>query len=131
MMHWTLQLTLMLVIWACIGGLWRHSALALIGAWGIGQAVYLTTGNSLPIPLYWLTDAVVICIIFGYIGSKLDYVIMALFVACWWAYSTKEGTEQWWILWAISSLQFFLAGPWPQLQQIIYSISHGPRRALA
>jgi hypothetical protein len=118
-----------LVGWACIGGLWRPSALALVGAWAIGQTVYLITNDSLPIALYRLTDAIAVFIILRYKGSNLDYAILALFVPMWWSYVRQSGSEQWWTLWAISSLQFFLAGPWPQLQRIIFSISHGPRRA--
>lgn len=128
-MHWTLQTTLLLVLWACIGGLWRPSALALVGAWGLGQAVYLATGNSLPIALYWLLDPLCILIIWRTIGTKLDYAILAGFPFCWWAYLSQTGADQWWTLWFVSSAQFFLAGPIPQIQKILFSVSHGPRRA--
>ena len=128
-MHPTLQITIWLVIWACIGGLWRPVALALVGAWGFGQAVYLVTGNNLPIPLYFVADAVVFLIAVRCFGSKLDSVIMALFVICWYVYLTKTGSNQWWWLWWISSVQLLLAGPLPQLQKIIFAVSHGPRRA--
>jgi hypothetical protein len=124
--HWTLQVTFLLVFWACIGGLWRPTALALIGAWAIGQAVYLTTGNSLPIALYLATDAMVLITIWARYGSKYDAAIMVLFVPCWYAYYDLTGSNQWWLLWWISSAQLLLAGPLPQLQKIIFSISHGP-----
>lgn len=128
-MHWTLQVTIGLVAWACIGGLWRPSALALVGAWGLAQGVYLVTGSSLPIALYWLLDPLCILVIWRTIGTKLDYVILAGFPVCWWAYLSQTGADQWWTLWAVSSVQFFLAGPIPHIQKVLFSVSHGPRRA--
>jgi len=128
-MHWTLALTSCLVVWALAGGIWRKGSAALAAAWGIGQAIYIATGDSLPIRAYFFIDPIVFCIIVWYYGSKLDAAILALFALAWWAYFNLIGREQWWTLWEISCLQFFLAGPWPQLQRIIFSVSHGPRRA--
>lgn len=128
-MHWTLALIACLVLWAMVGGIWRTGSLALAGAWGVGQAVYIATGDSLPLWAYFGIDPIVAAIIVWRYGSKLDAFILALFAPMWWAYFNETGREQWWILWEISCLQLFLAGPWPQLQRIIFSVSHGPRRA--
>ena len=128
-MHWTLAITALLVAGAMIGGVWRRGSLALTAAWGLGQIVYVVTGNNLPISLYWIIDPIVFCTVLRYYGSKLDAAILATFPLMWWTYFREAEIEQWWTLWVISSLQFFLAGPWPQQQQIIFSISHGPRRA--
>lgn len=128
-MHWTLTLIACLVVWAMAGGIWRKGSLALAGAWGFGQAVYIATGDSLPIWAYRYIDPLVAGIIIRHYGSKADAAILVLFAPMWWSYYNETGSEQWWTLWEISCLQLFLAGPWPQLQRIIFSISHGPRRA--
>ena len=57
-MHWTLAITALLVAWAMIGGVWRRGSLALTSAWGLGQIVYVVTGNNLPISLYWIIDPI-------------------------------------------------------------------------
>jgi hypothetical protein len=126
---WYEVATIALLAWSCIGGLWRPLALALVSAWGLGQAVYLVTDNSLPIALYWVTDAIIICVGLRFYSSITDAIIMALFAVCWYAYATKTGAEQWWWLWWISSVQLLLAGPLPQLQKTLFAVSHGPRRA--
>lgn len=128
-MHWTLSVTACLVLWAMAGGVWRKGSAALAASWMIGQAVYIATGNSLPIWAYYITDPIVAGIIIRHYGSKWDASILVLFAPMWWAYFNETGREQWWTLWEISCSQLFLAGPWPQLQRIIFSISHGPRRA--
>lgn len=129
-MHWTLALIACLVVWAMAGGIWRKGSLALAGAWGFGQFIFVATGDELPVKAYIGADLVVIGIIVWYYGSKLDAAILVLFAPAWWAYfNLTDRGEQWWTLWEISCLQLFLAGPWPQLQRIIFSISHGPRRA--
>ena len=128
-MHWTLALIACLVAWAMIGGIWRASGAVLAMAWGLGQAAYVLTGSSLPLWVYYVTDPIAAFIILRRYGSILDASILALFVPMWWAYFNQTGREQWWTLWEISCLQLLLAGPWPQLQQITFSVSHGPRRA--
>ena len=128
-MHWTLALIACLVLWALAGGIWRKGSAALAAAWGVGQFIFIVTGDELPIKAYICVDLVVIDIIFWYYGSKLDAAILVLFAPAWWAYFNLIGRDQWWTLWGISCLQLFLAGPWPQLQRIIFSVSHGPRRA--
>lgn len=128
-MHWTLQTTIILAMWASVGGLWRPSAIALVVAWLVGQAVYLGTGNSLPLSVYLITDPIVMFITWRGKGSKLDYAILAAFPFCWLAYWKLTGAEQWWTLWFITCLQLFLAGPIPQIQRGLSAYSHGPRRA--
>jgi len=128
-MHWTLIITGLLVAWAMLAGPWRWGSVALAASWCVGQSVYVLTGNELPIGVYWITDPIVMFILWRWAGSKLDYAILALFPACWWAYLNETGAEQWWTLWVISSLQLFLAGPFLQTQRILSAVSHGPRRA--
>ena len=128
-MHWTLALTALLVLWAMAGCVWRKGSIALVGAWIIGQVVFIATGNNLPIGLYWATDLVVLYALMHYHASTFDTAIMVLFVPCWYAYVALSGVEQWWTLWAISCLQLFLAGPFLGIQRILSTVSHGPRRA--
>lgn len=128
-MHWTLTTAVILVAWAAIGGLWRPSAVALVAAWGLGQLAFVVTGNELPLELYWITDPAVMYITWRWLGSKLDYAILAGFPVCWWAYIYQTGADQWWTLWFITCLQLFLAGPIPQIQRGLTAYSHGPRRA--
>ena len=129
-MHWTLTLTACLVVWAGIGGIWRKGSIALCAAWAFGQAIYIATGDSLPVSVYWLTDVLVLFTLWRHKGSNLDTAIMVLFVPCWWSYVMQTGVEQWWTLLTITCVQLFLAGPIPSIQRILFTISHGPRRLL-
>lgn len=128
-MHWTLTLIACLVVWAGIGGIWRKGSIALCVAWAFGQAIYIATGDSLPVEAYKQIDPIVALVIICFYGSKLDAAILVLFVPAWWAYDNLTGVEQWWTLLTITCAQLFLAGPIPNIQRILFTISHGPRRA--
>lgn len=125
-MHWTLATTCVLIVWAMAAGPWRLGSIALAASWMIAQAWYCWSGESVPLLLYHLLDAVVIAAVLNWRGSWLDWIILALFPLEWWVYGQMTGTPQWWALWGLSSLQFVAAGPWPQVQRMWHTVSHGP-----
>lgn len=125
-MHWTLVTTCYLVAWAMAAGPWRLSSVALVASWMVGQAWFCATGDSTPVRLYLILDPLVIAATMHWRGSWLDWVVLALFPVEWWAYDRMSGVPQWWALWGLSSAQLLAAGPWPQVQRMFGSVSHGP-----
>ncbi|MDI7149877.1 hypothetical protein, partial [Klebsiella pneumoniae] len=96
-------------------------------SWAIGQAWWLWSGDSLPIGLYRALDIAVIAIILHYPKSAFDWAIVLLFGWQWWAYDKLAGAEQWWCLFWLALAQMVAAGPWKQVQRVLFSVSHGPR----
>lgn len=128
-MHWTLVTTCYLVAWAMAAGPWRLGSVALVAAWMVAQAWFCVTGEDTPVLLYYVLDVLVIAAVLHLRTSVLDWCVIALFPLEWWAYNALSGAERWWMLWALSSAQMILAGPWPWLQRGIESVSHGSLRA--
>lgn len=129
-MHWTLVTTCCLVVWALAGGIWRPGSAALAASWMFGQLWYVLSGDSVPLGVYLLLDPLVVLAVVFWRASMLDWLIVAIFPLEWVIYFAMEGSEQWWLLFWCSSVQLLCAGPWPQLQKTLSSVSHGPLRQI-
>lgn len=110
------------------------TALFLVASWAFGQGVWMATGINLPLKAYFIADLTVIALIYAKTIARLgpkeytsvseqlkclltdlpwwDRIIVGLFVAgCWPAYGlTMDEWTRWHLLWAITILQFLLAG---------------------
>lgn len=110
------------------------TAAALVFAWLAGETLWLATGNSLPLSFFFMADIAVISIIYAKmirrVGAKTyptfarqlyclvvdltvwDRWIVGLFLfAAWPAYVLAiDPSTKWHILWAITIIQFCLAG---------------------
>lgn len=128
-MHWTLAMIACFVAWAFVAAPWRKGSLVLAVSWMAGQAVYIATGEAVPIWLYAPLDVVVLASVLYWRTTWLDWIIAAIFPLQWWAYFNLEGAGQWWVLWALAAVQMLAAGPWPNIYRALYSFTHGPLRA--
>ena len=130
-MHWTLILTYILVFaWVAPAALWRKSSLALLISWSAAQAWYLLSGDSVPIPLYLVADAIVIAVILAFSKDRTDLGILAIFPAMWLVYFSDGGVSQWWALYWLAMTQFVLAGPWVVFARIGGNIQHGAAKEI-
>lgn len=127
-----------LVIWATvlavgIPSAWRNpTAAALVMAWFAGQAIYLITGNNLPVEYYIFPDVVVLAVIMAkrewcnlrpyrstwhqlscvlLERSPADRFVMVIFGVMWLAYIARiDDYTKWWLLYYLVVAQFFAAG---------------------
>lgn len=129
MIHWTLWAMMLAVVWAASAAPWRRGSMALAVSWLAAQAWWAITGDAVPIGVYRAADALVVVVLLTGAVGKLDWLIVGLFGAQWWAYDHVDGLEQWWALFWLAFAQMVLAGPWRQVQRTLFSNSHGPLRA--
>jgi len=125
-------------MWAVVAGIGfpaafrNRTALALCASWLIAEVVCRTTGESLPILLYFILDYAVLLVIFtkpeirdlspyrsfadqmmalAKERSPSDVVVVAIFPLMWIIYVVDIGDfYRWWVLWGLVQLQFFAAG---------------------
>lgn len=86
--------------------------MALVLSWMAAQAVYLATGESVPVWFYIPADLLVIGALLVWHSSRIDWLILSLFPLQWSAYFWTDPVQQWWVLWGLALCQFILAGPW-------------------
>jgi hypothetical protein len=110
-MHWTIILLyLVLLCWVLPVAPHEDVALALLGAWAAGEVVVRMMGDLLPVGFYFLFDAIVICFIVVD-RRKLPRLILCLYPVAWTAYVIIDDPRtQWFCLWAVTLVQFILAG---------------------
>lgn len=131
----TLPEACMLAIVVAVGlpaARWNATAAALVVAWCAGEAVYLATGNSLPVEIYLYPDIFVLAVIMAkqeYCNlrpyrstlhqlkcvvlerSPCDRVIMLMFPLAWALYAADiHAYYKWWALYLIVVVQFIAAG---------------------
>lgn len=122
-------------------GLWLAATFALVPAmmgshtaWALlASLAYAFALEALHVPfgLPWLlADAFVLRTILHPNMTLQDELIAALFPVAWIGYALDEYTR-YDIAMPVVILQFLLVLPWPKLQRIIFSISHGPLRRTA
>jgi len=108
-----------IIIWAVVLGVgvpsaWRNpTAAALVIAWVMGQAIYLVTGDNLPVEMYLFPDLFVIAIIASKARrSNADWIVLGLFPVMWIAYpfAASQPFYVWWLLWALCLAQFLVVG---------------------
>lgn len=122
-------------------GLWLAATFALVPAmmgshtaWALlASLAYAFALEALHVPfgLSWLlADAFVLRTILHPNMTLQDELIAAAFVPAWVGYTLGDETS-YQIGVGVVVLQFLLVLPWPKLQRIIFSISHGPLRRTA
>lgn len=120
-------------------GLWLAATLALVPAWMgsrtawalLASLAYATALETMGVPFgasYIVADAYVMRAIWQPSMNLQDELILALFPVAWLGYALDEYTR-YDIAMPVVILQFLLVLPWPKLQRIIFSISHGSLRA--
>lgn len=123
------------VLAAGVSSAWRNAtASALVASWAAGEAVWLVTGNNLPLSTYFMADIAVISVIYAKtirrvgpktyptLGRQLyclivdltpyDRWVVAIFLlGAWPMYVLAlHPFYKWWGLWALTIIQFLLAG---------------------
>lgn len=113
------ELFALLVLLIGVPAMFVHrTAAVLVVAWLAGQGWWLGTGDSLPIGLYLMTDAIAFGLILSWATSKADWAVVALYPAMWLAYVLPiEPVSQWWTLYVLAAAQFTIAGPWPAFRR--------------
>lgn len=112
-------------LWLAPGSLWRPVALVLLAQWGIGEAVYVATGDRISLPVYIVGDCAVIAVTYLWRSHWSDWLVVAPIPVAWWLYTIPETRAQWFALYWLALAQFVIAGPWPQVQRIWGQVSHG------
>lgn len=110
-MHWSMWIIyIVIVLWVFPAALRSSTAIMLLTTWGVGEAFWLTTGENLPLQLYFLLDAIAISFIISW-ARATDWLILAIYPVMWAIYALVDSeTAQWWSLWALALLQFLAAG---------------------
>lgn len=115
-------------LWLAPGSLFRPVALVLLLGWVTAEGWYQATGDKVPMRIYLPFDFVALATIVLSRSHWSDWLIVPLIWWQWWWYGQVEDRQQWiWLYW-LSVAQFLIAGPWPQLQRMLFSVSHGPLR---
>jgi len=135
-MHWTL-VVLIALSFACLAGnavrLWTAGGLREVGfavclAWLLQQ--YIWTQGPESLLFFAVCDAVIIWLCVRE-RHWTAWGIAALMPVCWAAalpqFLWGPETVLWWINWAAVAMQMLLGQPWVVPQNIIHSVSHGPR----
>jgi hypothetical protein len=87
---------------------YNRTAAALVGSWGMQEAIYLMTGGTAE----WLTgfalDYSVLLVIFTCsCRSAHDYAVAAIFPIMWGVHAmVPDPYYQWWALWWLALVQF-------------------------
>lgn len=112
-------------LWLAPGSFWRPCALALLLQWGISETLYQWSGERMPMGVYLVGDmAVVACVLLAR-SHWSDWLVIAPYPIVWWLYAMPESREQWITLYWLALAQMLIAGPWPQIQRTLSSVSHG------
>lgn len=131
-MHWMGWLMFGTVaLWLVPGSLWRPVALALLAGWFVAEAMFMLTGDRFPLRLYAAGDLAVIATVLLFRSHWSDWLILSPYPLVWWLYTRPETRGEWIALYWIALAQFVAAGPWPQLQRALGSVSHGSLRGSA
>lgn len=122
-----------LVLGVGVPAMWKNrTAGALVVAWSLGQALWLLTGDNLPLRAYWLIDLAVIlaiytkpdaedCWPYNGLGQQFmalwrertmwDRIVVGIFLIMWVFYLVPVGdTPRFWALWWLAAAQFLAAG---------------------
>lgn len=110
-LHWTFWIVFACAIWS-LSAYWRPASVALALSWGAAQAIWIYTGEQVPVWFYIPADLLVLVIIYHFRSSRLDWLIAACFPLAWQSYGWSDIVAQWWFLWAVMVFQLILAGPW-------------------
>lgn len=115
------------------------TAAALVICWIFGEAIYVLTGDSLPVEYYAYPDIFVLAVILAkpehcrheargawqwlkcilLERSPADRVVMLIFPVMWIAYVSDMGArDKWFLLWGLTIAQFLAAG-WESLAKSI------------
>lgn len=110
------------------------TAFGLVISWSIAEGLWYMTGDNLPLDFYFIADLTVIAIVYAKTISarpgkvyasgwhqlkcmvtdltRCDRAIVALFLfGAWPVYVLNIGAwEKWFLLWAVTILQFLIAG---------------------
>lgn len=116
-MHWSgILLYAVVLLWLVPAMAVHRTAIVLFVAWVAGEIYSLHTGDHLPIPLYLMTDAIAFGLIMSWRATLADTLVLGIYPAMWLAYlmsGVLEPRPLWWLLYALTMAQFFIAGPWP------------------
>jgi hypothetical protein len=123
----------LVVLLVGIPSMWRNvTAIALVVSWGLGQAVWMISGDNLPLRIYFLCDLTVLTAILckseafnclPYHGprhqvrclllerSLWDRIVIMIFPAMWAVYVLPVGEyNRWWTLFYLALAQLLAAG---------------------
>lgn len=138
MMHWTLS-ALFCVAAACLFGnaiqqakvgSVRPVGIAVCMGWVAQQAIWYSTGSD-SLAVFLLCDGIILWLAWRD-RHWTALAIIGLMAVCWACYfDWGPERSKWWINWTAVVLQMVLGLPWPALQRIGFSISHGTRRGEA
>ena len=131
-MTWSEVLILGIVLFVGVPAAFRNpTAAALVASWAFGQAIWLTTGDNLPLKAYVMADitvlAVIICKPCLFRGPYRDWLhqlrcifdertiwdrfIIVSFPVMWGLYVIEVDDKfKWYALWALAIIQLLAAG---------------------
>jgi hypothetical protein len=122
---WGILIYATVCLWLAPGALFRPTALILLLGWTVAEVWYEATGDSIPMKIYLPFDFMTLAVVDLYRSHWSDWLIVPLIFVQWHWYGQPN---PWiWLYWT-AWLQFVIAGPWPQMQRLRGSVSHGPRR---
>lgn len=112
--HVTMWLCYALMLWVGMGA-WRCRGrddvpLILLVWWAVAELFVRLSGDLIPVGFYFLGDAAVVCIL-ATDARRMTRAIICLYPLAWATYAVVDSHRtQWFILWGIMMMQFFLAG---------------------